>query len=251
LAWLLLLSARIAGQGVTEAFADGVAWTVLTQTRFGNDWIARLCFALLLAAFFRSSKAPSGSMWQGRAVVTLLAACLLGSLAWSGHAGASPGIAGDIHLVSDVLHLVAVGAWVGALPPLAMLLSSAPYPADQAWTNVAVVGARRFSTQGMLSVGILTATGIVNTLNLAGTVPALVGTQYGELLLAKMFCFVAMVGVATVNRFRLLPRLADVETIRQLRRNTLIEIGLGAIILLIVGALGTMAPGGHSGPHVH
>src|SRR5205085_2365742 len=118
-------------------------------------------------------------------------------------------------------------------------LSSALHLADPAWTNVAVVGARRFSILGMLSVGILAATGIVNTLNLAGSVPALVGTEYGELLLLKIFFFIAMVGVAAVNRFGLLPRLGGVETIRQLRRNALIEIGLGVIIVFIVGALGT------------
>jgi putative copper resistance protein D len=248
LAWLFLLAARIAGQPVAEAFADGVVWTVLTQTRFGNDWVARLCIAILLAVFFRSSETQSNSTWQGR-VVPLLAACLLGSLAWSGHAGASPGIKGGIHLVSDVLHLVAVGAWVGALPPFAMLLSFALQAANQAWSNVAVVGALRFSTLGMLSVGTLTATGIVNTLNLAGSVPALTGTEYGELLLFKIFLFTAMVGIAAVNRLRLLPRVADANTTRPLRRNVVLEIALATVIMFIVGALGTLPPGEHI--HVH
>jgi putative copper resistance protein D len=88
-AWLLLLSARIAGQSVTQALADGVVWTVLTETRFGNDWTARLCIALLLAALliFQSPEVKSNSTWRSLGV-PLLAACLLGSLAWSGHAGA-------------------------------------------------------------------------------------------------------------------------------------------------------------------
>jgi putative copper resistance protein D len=134
-----------------------------------------------------------------------------------------------------------------------MLLSSALQAANQTWTNVAVVGAFRFSTLGMLSVGTLMATGIVNTLNLAGSVPALTGTEYGAFLLLKIFLFIAMVGIAAVNRLRLLPQLAGMETIRQLRRNALLEIGLATTIVLIVGALGTMPPGEHtqSDPHIH
>jgi putative copper resistance protein D len=249
-AWLLLLSARIAGQPATAAFAGGVVWTVLTETRFGTDWMVRLCIALLLAAilFFRSAEVKSKLTWRGW-VVTFLAACLVGSLAWSGHAGASPGIKGGIHLVSDILHLVAVGAWVGALPPFAMLLSFALQAANHAWSNVAVVGALRFSTLGLLSVGTITATGIVNTLNLAGSLPALTGTEYGELLLFKISLFTAMVGIAAVNRLRLLPRLADANATRPLRRNVVLEIALATVIMFIVGALGTLPPGEHI--HVH
>ena len=254
LMWLLLLSARIAGQPVTEALANGVVWTILRETRFGNDWIARLCLAFLLAGtlYLRPSKAhrnPPSHSW----VVLLLAACFMGSLAWSGHAGASPGIKGEIHLVSDAFHLVAVAAWVGALPPLVMLLSSALQGANNAWTGVAVVAGLRFSTMGLLSVGMLLVTGVVNTLNLAGNVPALTETEYGKLLLLKVFLFITMVCIAAVNRLRLLPRLTSMETTRQLRRNALVEIGLATVIVFIVASLGTMPPGEHieSAPHIH
>src|SRR5262249_56858630 len=66
----------------------------------------------------------------------------------------------------------------------------------------------RFSTLGLISVGLLIATGIVNGWILAGSVPALIGTGYGRLLLAKVALFFAMVAVAAVNRLRLTPRLA-------------------------------------------
>jgi putative copper resistance protein D len=251
--WLLLVAARIAGE-VTEAFANGVVWTLLTETRFGHDWIVRLALALLLAGllFGQSLAGQSRVISQGWAA-PLLAACLLGSLAWSGHAGASPGITGTIHLASDVLHLVAVGAWIGALLPLIVVLSCALQPASRASKDVAAVAAVRFSAMGTLSVGTLAATGIVNTLNLAGSVAALVGTDYGRLLLVKISLFIALVGVAAVNRFRLLPRLPAAEAVHRLRRNAVIEIGFGAIIIVIVSVLGTMPPGGHmqSEPHIH
>ena len=59
----------------------------------------------------------------------------------------------------------------------------------------------------MISVGALIATGIVNGWILAGSAPALVGTDYGRLLLAKVALFLAMVAVAAINRLRLTPRL--------------------------------------------
>jgi putative copper resistance protein D len=252
--WLLLLSARIAGQSVTEAIADGVVWTVLTETRFGTDWGARVCLVFVLtgALYLRSFRTQSGLMWDGWGL-PLLAACFIGSLAWSGHAGASPGIKGDIHLASDVFHLIAVAAWVGALPALTMLLSSTLEPDNGAWTDVAFIGALRFSSIGILSVCTLMATGVVNTWNLAGSVSALAETEYGELLLLKVVLFVVLVGIAAVNRLRLLPRLAGTRTTRQLRRNVVLEIALATVIIFIVGALGTMPPGGHlqSEPHIH
>ena len=115
----------------------------------------------------------------------------------------------------------------------------------------------RFSILGIVSVGTLLATGIVNTFYLAGSVAALCGTDYGRLLLIKIALFLAMVAIAAVNRFRLTPRLlqhasiaASRDALRQLRRNAAIEALAGAIVIAIVAALGTMAPAIHAA-HQH
>jgi hypothetical protein len=115
----------------------------------------------------------------------------------------------------------------------------------------------RFSILGIVSVGTLLVTGIVNTYYLAGSVPALLHTDYGRLLLIKIALFLAMVAIAAVNRFRLTPQLlqdasiaASRDALRQLRRNAAIETLAGAIIIAIVAALGTMPPGIHAA-HQH
>ncbi len=104
---------------------------------------------------------------------------------------------------------------------------------------------------------VLLAGGVVNTWFLAGTVPALVGTEYGHLLLAKIGLFIAMLLVAAVNLLRLTPRLADPaggtrnvvwRTVARLQGNARIETALGLGVLAIVGALGTLPPGLHSEP---
>ena len=59
-------------------------------------------------------------------------------IALVGHAGATPGTAGDIHLASDMAHLLAAGAWLGGLPALAMLLAATSHANDPAWRGFAV-----------------------------------------------------------------------------------------------------------------
>jgi copper resistance protein D len=91
---------------------------------------------------------------------------------------------------------------------------------------------------------------IINSWQLVGTLPALFGTDYGRLLLAKVALFLIMLSVAAVSRLRLTPRLvqeldasAQQDSLRQLRNNSLIEASVRAIIPCIVGVLGTLQPG--------
>jgi len=252
-AWLVLLAAQISGRSLAEVFAGDVIRTVLTRTRFGFVWSVRLLLAILLAGtlvrFVGARQAASP--WSG-ALSTLLAIVLVGSVAWAGHAAGTPGLTGKLHVIADAMHLVAAAVWVGGLLPLALLLMSAGRGADPEFGSMARKVTRRFSTLGVICVGIILATGLVNTCVLAGSVPALLETEYGRLLLAKIGLFIAMVCIAAVNRLRLTPRLAHAhansEVVRQLRRNTLIEAVLGLIIVSIVGVLGTLPPALHAAP---
>jgi uncharacterized membrane protein len=116
--------------------------------------------------------------------------------------------AGDLHLAADFCHLLAVGLWLGTLPPLIMLLAEARRSQDANWKAVVARATRRYSAMAIASVAVLLTAGIFNTWFLAGTVPAPVGTEYGRLLLAKIGLFIAMLMVAAVNLLRLAPRLA-------------------------------------------
>jgi putative copper export protein len=181
-----------------------------------------------------------------------LAATMLASLAWSGHGAATPGAPGDLHLAADILHLLAAGFWLGTLAPLALLLATARRAGDVRWMEVAQFATRRFSKMAVASVLVLLVGGLINTWFLAGTVPALVGTDYGRVLLTKIALFVAMLMLASVNLLRLTPRLAGAEatarTVGQLRRSALLETGFGVGVLAIVGVLGRLPPGLHTEP---
>jgi putative copper resistance protein D len=240
--WLVLLAAAIYGAPIAEVWRNGGVWTVATETRFGQVWSARLGLAVLLALSL-----PPRPRWSF--IPLILAAGLLIAPAWTGHAGATPGAAGQFHLVADVLHVLAAGAWIGSLPPLAMLLAAARRAKEPGWTDVVATAIRRFSLLGMASVAMLLATGLVNTWYEVGSFANLVATAYGRLIVLKLGLFAAMVAIAAVNRFHLTPRLAAVGAVRQLQRNSLAEAILGFAAVLVVGFLGTMAPASHA--HLH
>jgi putative copper resistance protein D len=207
----------------------------------------------LIAITLRSVTSPQIAAYWPRLLSSLLAVALVGTLAWSGHAAAGTGFAGTVHLASDILHLVAAAAWLGALLPLAIVLSATAHSSDQPSAGVAREVVLRFSTLGIVSVGTLVATGIVNSWMLVGSVSALVGTNYGQLLLVKIALFFCMLAVAIINRLILTPRLMRTPSVtaqfsaRQIGTNSLIEAGLGAAILLVVGVLGTLQPGIEAG----
>jgi hypothetical protein len=88
---------------------------------------------------------------------------------------------------------------------------------------------------------------------LAGSIPALLGTDYGRLVVLKIALFLLMVGLAAVNRLRLTPRLGGdpgaagvARAARQLRRNAAIEASLGAIVIAVVAVLGVLPPASHA-----
>ncbi len=149
--------------------------------------------------------------------------------------------AGELHLASDLVHLVAAGAWLGGLPALALLLASAAAAAGAGRAR-----RRRFSLLGIVAVGALLASGLINSWNLLSGPRDLIATGYGRLLFLKIGLFAAMLGIAAVNRFYLTPRVTATHARRSLMRNSMAETALGLGIVFLVGALGTMQPTAHN-----
>jgi copper resistance protein D len=249
-AWLVFVAAEIGGLSVADAVSEGLAGIVLTQTTFGDAWMLRLTMAALLAVLLLLPRPNPGFASATDLICAMLAAGLAASLAFAGHAAATEGFDGMVHLASDGLHLVAAGAWLGGLWPLAILLDRAREAGDAAAGAIAYQATRRFSILGVISVAAILASGVVNTYEILGMMAfSMMGTDYDRLLLAKIVLFIAMLALAAFNRQRLTPRLADAcdhrRALRQLQRNCLTEVGLGLLILAIVAVLGRIAPHAH------
>ena len=230
---------------IAQAISGDAIRLVLGGTAFGRLWVWRFGLAVALGALLLGIGRSTSQTQRVRLAfgALLVAAAYLATLAWVGHAAAGP----QIQIVSDIVHLLAAGAWLGALPGLVVVLGGAQ-PLD-----VAAKVARRFSTLGMLSVGALVVSGVGNAWYLVADVPALIGTDYGRLLLAKVALFVAMVALAAVNRWSLTVQLnandpSNVGALRSLRRNATLEFAAGMIVVAVVGELGTMVPAAHQSP---
>jgi putative copper resistance protein D len=227
--------------GSDAAALDPGTWrAVLLTTAFGHVWRWRLVFAaaLLGLCFVQPGQ------WQVRAA-TLAALLLLASLGLVGHAAADMG-GGTMHELNQMAHLTAAGLWLGGLLPLGILLRRAVRADGAAYVPLARAALPHFSQIGYVAVGLLVLTGTVNSVMLVGSFPAMVETPYGRLLLVKITLFIAMIGLAFINRFRLLPRLKDARlasvSLRTLCRSVIAEQALGVAILGVVSVLGTWPP---------
>ncbi len=245
--WFQLQAMSMSRLPFGEAMTSDVLSTVLNETQFGLVSKVRFVLAVILAACLAYERFA-----QARWLALGSALGFIAAIAWTGHAGSTLGELGNLHLTADALHLIAAAGWIGGLVLLALLLAAARRHQGFAWASLARDAAQRFSTLGIVSVATLLVTGIVNAWILIGSIHALIVTGYGQLLLLKLVVFAIMLGFAAINRFWLTPQLAfssenepRVEALRQLTRNSVIEIALGLTIFIIVGALGTQHPAIH------
>jgi copper resistance protein D len=241
----LVVQSISSDQPLAEVLTDiGSLRAVLLETDFGRDWLARLLLLVVLAlllAIGAGRERDSRGLFQ--IAILFVAAGLGGTLAWAGHGVGGAGIAGSVHLAADFLHLVAAATWVGGLLPLALLLAAAQRASAR---EVAYAASLRFSVCGVAAVGVIVLTGAANTWFLAGSIHALISTDYGHLLLIKIALFIVMLALATINRLWLTPGLTGGkpagDALRQLRRNVVIEIAAGATVIAVVAVLGVTPP---------
>ena len=239
-----MFSVATMSDSFSSAFDAATLSSVLDGTDFGRVWFWRLVLgagaaAACLVTFVSSSRNAIDLL------VLVSATLLLASIAGTGHTQSYEGNQRLVHMLSDGAHLLAAGAWLGALVALALLVAPS--------TNSSSIEAQRilarFSAVGTVAVAILVGTGLIDAWFLVGSVSALFGTPYGELLLAKVCAFGAMVMLAGLNRLWLTPALQQENATNQppksltrLRYHIYAEQALGVTVIFIVAMLGTWQP---------
>lgn len=246
--WLVLVAVQMSGRPL-EALDWATITTVLGSTVFGRAWVLRAVVALALAGMSPVLFAKTASRpWTLAAMV--MSGALLAGLAWSGHANAQVGPDGVIHHLSDSIHLLAAGAWLGGLAPLAAVLRQVNAASNRRALANCAKTVTRFGNAAALCVGALAVTGIVNACYLLPEWSSLLDTTYGRLLLLKICAFLVMLAIAGVNRKRLTPALnrsndrrsSTTGAAQSLRRTVFLEQVLGALMILLVAALGVSPP---------
>ncbi|WP_265923000.1 copper homeostasis membrane protein CopD [Cupriavidus nantongensis] len=248
---LSLANITIMAKGMTGAASYAelqghVFEMIVTGTAFGAAWVVRLValvLCVLVALFVR--KRPELQFW----VLAAAGGVALSTLAWGGHGAMDDGIRRYIHLASDIAHLMAAGAWVGALLAFVLLSHPSATPAKVALLSRTSNG---FAQVGTIVVVTLVITGAVNYWLIVGPVlPELSLNSYGGLLASKLALFGTMLALAAANRFHLSPRLEHAlrtgdhaVAVRTLRRSLMFETSAATLILALVASLGILSPAG-------
>jgi putative copper resistance protein D len=245
LSFLLFTAASMAGS-ISEALSPETMGDVLAETGFGLVWSIHLG---LIAAF---TILAGRNIRLGRYAISLalLSAACLASLAGVGHTQAQEGIHSAVHMIADGIHLLAAGAWLGGLAPLLVIVMRRPYRDSRAEIDISHV-LMRFSGMGYAAVALLIGTGLINSWYLVPSISQLPGTLYGQLLIVKLGLFAAMLLLAGMNRFWLVPCLRvwdgsaqSQASLLRLRRHVIGEQLLGVLIVGLVSVLGTLSPSG-------
>ena len=230
------LAARMHGLGLADIGAAEAAM-ILSLPGLGSAFIARI--AALLVAMALLLGCP-GRGW----LATACAGAALVSLAWQGHAGASEGRAGLVHLLATALHLLAAGIWLGALVAFVRMAKLAAR--SEAKRSLFAAALARFHGVGALVVATLVLTGSAAFLVIAGwPLPASAfQSTWLWLLAAKLLAFLAMLGLAAANRFRLAPDLdaGHQRAVERISNSIAFELALALLILALVAWLGLLAP---------
>lgn len=232
LLWLAFTSATMA-----DSMAGATDWasikSIVSDMLFGRIWVARMVLMVVVIhlAFF-----PARVSW----LLPITSGVLLASIGLTGHAASEEGMVSAVHQAADTVHLLAAGAWLGALLPLGFLIARLPEAPE---TRAAMT---RFAGVGSVAVAALVLTGLVNGWLIVGSVEGLFTTTYGRLLLFKLALFGLMLLLAAYHRFRLAPALEAApgrpEAAGRLRRSIALEQALAAAVVAVVAVLGTLDP---------
>lgn len=235
-AGLVLMTRAMSGETAFAALWPHLQMMVL-ETDVGLAWTLRM-IALIAVV-----------IWPGLRLTSLAGAVALASLAWSGHGAMDEGSQRFWHFLSDILHLLAAGAWLGAMLAL-ILMSRLDALCSEARIRSLADSVKRFEGVGAGIVLILSVTGVANYLFIVGPTlgEILLGT-YGILLAIKVVLFGGMLVLAALNRFHLGPLLEQSLRAGQhqvaanaLRRSVALELVIALLIVALVAWLGTLSP---------
>ena len=237
---ILILGGDSLLAGFGEVFGAG---------QWGVFWIARtvaLVVALVLADQASSSEVSGRRGVIGFAGVALAGVAMAVTISLGSHAAALIDVAPA--LAADLIHLLAVGAWVGGLPVLLLVVWESRRTRSEAGAAADLTEvAARFSAVATVAVGLIVVTGTYSAWLQVLEPSRLWSTDYGVLLLVKLALVAPLLALGGVNLGWTRPRLAVAGTVGARARNALrtlvvAEIVLAAAVLGVVGFLTEREP---------
>ncbi len=238
----LLFQAGQASGAEIAAPWSGAANSLLVTTRYGVLWTTQLLLTLALVALTHSTSRLARWFTLGVGAVFLL------TISLSSHAAADPSPA--LPVATDWLHLLAAGAWVGGLIHFAVGVWASRELAPSIRTRLTAQLIRRFSALALVSVGVLTLTGVYVASLRVGSWEALLNSLYGRALLVKLVIAAPMMLLGAVNLLAVSPWMQQSSAqsdgnpplVEQFRRIVTGEVTLGVAVLLSVAVFTALPP---------
>jgi copper transport protein len=238
--WLL---ANVLSLVVQAGKASGAEWVwpwsetvgvLLSNTRFGSVWLARL---LISAALVGLALQTDAVRWHWLMFGLTLFALLTISL--NSHAASE--VEPLWPVLADWVHLIAASVWVGGLVYFVFgLWATRALKAD---SRAKLIGELipRFTRLALLSVGTLTLSGVYSAILRVGAWESLFNTAYGFTLVVKIAIALVMVLIGGANML-MIPRTLAQGGAGQFQRNVSGEVYLGVLLMLSVAVLTNLPP---------
>jgi copper transport protein len=263
-ALIVFQGANAAGTTFWSALDMDVVQDVI-DTRYGTVHLFA-CGAFLGALVLFSARGwvpalrPATVGAQGLAgSLRLERATLAGAALFLGFIAISPALAGHASTQSpstlliplDVLHVLAMSAWIGGLVVLVAVVPVATRvlpTTDRTRLLAAVLS--RFSPLALGAVCVLLATGIVQSIVHLDALDNLIHTAFGRAILIKIGLLLLLIALGAYNQRRALPRLRAAAAAGEspgtvglaLRRSLRAEVALLAVVIGVTSALVSYAP---------
>ncbi|GAA0604416.1 hypothetical protein GCM10009547_02710 [Sporichthya brevicatena] len=256
---LLLYGPYVQGTGLS-GIVDGLDYGI--STRIGKLLLVRLALlaavVVALALWLRRARRSGRVGGPGPVAATLIGGGAL-ALTWSLATHSAEGSGRFVTLPVDLVHMMAMSAWLGGMPALLVLLLKVK---DSAALTKAVP---MFSRTATICVVALVATGVIQAWRQVGSADALTSTTYGDWLMVKVGLVLGIVALGGFARWWATPRLvaahavpegrgsrrAGVSTARsaavevgstRLGRVVALETSLGAVVLAVTATLVATQP---------
>jgi copper transport protein len=238
--WVLAALGTV-GVVAVQWIEAGAPLETILSTSIGLAALARAASLLLvgaaLVALAAGSRVGPFATWL---LVGLTAAAALGVDVMTGHAAAGPAWLPQV--VVQWLHGVAAAVWVGGLASLLVMLRTTP-------AGERLSTARRFSSWAGVGLVGVALTGLVRAVTELGTLDAILGSDFGRVLVLKSALLAALAGLGAVNRFvTLRDALRDAARIAwRLRRIGGGEVALAVAVLGLSALLVNLTPPASAG----
>lgn len=238
IAVLVLSYSDVAGQGISgdPEFTRSLVY-FMTDIESGRAWVAVVIIAAVVTT------ALFGVRTRGALAATLVLALIgLVPTALIGHSSSSDDHEGAINSLG--LHLVGVSAWVGGIIMVALLSGALGGAASGAAAgngtrpDITEPTLRRFSALAGFAFVLVFASGVVNATIRVTSWADLVGSSYGQLILAKAAATLVLGGIGLMHRNWVIPQLGSQGGGMSARR---VLWQLVAVELLIMGATSGVA----------